>query len=84
MASWLACGAPGWRPSRLGALIAARFAELTVAAATELLAAAPVAYARVNTAQPQLAARGRWHRSARLQARCLRSPRPAWSTRRRA
>lgn len=50
----------------LGALISARFAELTAAAATELLAAVPVAYARVNTmaevwAHPQLAARGRWH-----------------------
>ena len=50
----------------LGALIAARFAELTAAEATALLAAVPVAYARVNTmaevwAHPQLAARGRWH-----------------------
>ena len=50
----------------LGALIAARFAELTVAEATALLAAVPVAYARVNTMaevweHPQLAARGRWH-----------------------
>ncbi len=50
----------------LGAIIAARFAELTAAAATELLAAVPVAYARVNTmaevwAHPQLAARDRWH-----------------------
>jgi crotonobetainyl-CoA:carnitine CoA-transferase CaiB-like acyl-CoA transferase len=50
----------------LGEVIAARFAELTAAAATELLAAVPVAFARVNTmaevwAHPQLAARGRWH-----------------------
>ena len=50
----------------LGALIAARFAELTAAEAIALLAAVPVAYARVNTmaevwAHPQLAARGRWH-----------------------
>jgi len=50
----------------LGPLIAARFAELTVAEATALLAAVPVAYARVNTMaevweHPQLAARGRWH-----------------------
>jgi crotonobetainyl-CoA:carnitine CoA-transferase CaiB-like acyl-CoA transferase len=50
----------------LGDLIAARFAQLTVAEATELLAAVPVAYARVNTmaevwAHPQLAARDRWH-----------------------
>ena len=50
----------------LGELIAARFAELTTAAATELLAAVPVAFARVNSmaevwAHPQLAARGRWH-----------------------
>jgi crotonobetainyl-CoA:carnitine CoA-transferase CaiB-like acyl-CoA transferase len=50
----------------LGELIAARFAELTAAAATELLAAVPVAFARVNSmadvwAHPQLAARGRWH-----------------------
>jgi itaconate CoA-transferase len=50
----------------LGALIAARFAELSVAEAAALLASVPVAYARVNTmaevwAHPQLAARGRWH-----------------------
>jgi itaconate CoA-transferase len=50
----------------LGRLIAARFAQLTTAEATELLAAVPVAYARVNTmaevwAHPQLAARDRWH-----------------------
>ena len=50
----------------LGALIATRFAELTAAEAIALLAAVPVAYARVNTmaevwAHPQLAARGRWH-----------------------
>ena len=50
----------------LGALIAARFAELTAAEAIALLAAVPVAYARVNTMaevweHPQLAARGRWH-----------------------
>ena len=73
----------------LGALIAARFAELTAAAATELLAAVPVAYARVNTmaevwAHPQLAARGRWHEVDTPAARCPRSPRPASSTRRRA
>jgi crotonobetainyl-CoA:carnitine CoA-transferase CaiB-like acyl-CoA transferase len=50
----------------LGEIISAQFAELTAAAAAELLAAVPVAYARVNTmadvwAHPQLAARGRWH-----------------------
>lgn len=50
----------------LGRIIAARFAELTAEEATQLLAAVPVAYARVNTmaevwAHPQLAARGRWH-----------------------
>ncbi|WP_033293614.1 CaiB/BaiF CoA transferase family protein [Amycolatopsis jejuensis] len=50
----------------LGALIAARFAELTSARAVELLAAVPVAHARVNSLEevwkhPQLAARGRWH-----------------------
>ena len=50
----------------LGALIATRFAALTAAEAIALLAAVPVAYARVNTmaevwAHPQLAARGRWH-----------------------
>ena len=50
----------------LGALISARFAELTSAEAIGLLAAVPVANARVNTLDevwehPQLAARGRWH-----------------------
>lgn len=50
----------------LGALIAARFAELTSAEAIERLSAVPVANARVNTLaevwdHPQLAARGRWH-----------------------
>ncbi|MGW7277261.1 CaiB/BaiF CoA transferase family protein [Streptomyces sp. NPDC054844] len=50
----------------LGALIAARFAELTSAEAIERLSAVPVASARVNTLaevwdHPQLAARGRWH-----------------------
>ncbi|AZM44635.1 CoA transferase [Streptomyces sp. WAC 06738] len=50
----------------LGALIAARFAELTGAEAVELLAAVPVAHARVNSLadvwrHPQLAARNRWH-----------------------
>ncbi|GAA5211500.1 CaiB/BaiF CoA transferase family protein [Streptomyces thinghirensis] len=50
----------------LGALIAARFAELTSAEAMERLSAVPVASARVNTLaevwdHPQLAARGRWH-----------------------
>ncbi|MEJ1201448.1 MULTISPECIES: CaiB/BaiF CoA-transferase family protein [unclassified Streptomyces] len=50
----------------LGALIAARFAELTSAEAMERLSAVPVASARVNTlaevwGHPQLAARGRWH-----------------------
>ncbi|AXB44709.1 CaiB/BaiF CoA transferase family protein [Amycolatopsis albispora] len=50
----------------LGALVSARFAELTAAEAMDLLAAIPVAHARVNTmaevwAHPQLAARGRWH-----------------------
>ncbi|MFA3875286.1 CaiB/BaiF CoA transferase family protein [Streptomyces sp. MMCC 100] len=53
----------------LGALIAARFAELTSAEAIELLSAVPVANARVNTLtevwdHPQLAARGRWHEVA--------------------
>lgn len=48
----------------LGALIAARFAELTGAEALELLGAVPVANARVSTLaevweHPQLAARGR-------------------------
>lgn len=50
----------------LGAIISARFGELTGAQAAELLAAVPVAHARVNTMadvweHPQLAARGRWH-----------------------
>ncbi|AKZ56229.1 Dehydratase [Streptomyces ambofaciens ATCC 23877] len=50
----------------LGAIVAARFAELTSTAAIDLLAAVPVASARVNTldevwAHPQLAARGRLH-----------------------
>ncbi|AUH44389.1 CaiB/BaiF CoA transferase family protein [Streptomyces sp. CMB-StM0423] len=50
----------------LGALIAARFAELTGAEAVELLTAVPVAHARVNSLadvwhHPQLAARNRWH-----------------------
>jgi crotonobetainyl-CoA:carnitine CoA-transferase CaiB-like acyl-CoA transferase len=50
----------------LGAIIAARFAELTGAEAAALLEAVPVAHADVNTmadvwAHPQLAARGRWH-----------------------
>ncbi|MFB6550219.1 CaiB/BaiF CoA transferase family protein [Streptomyces sp. NPDC056405] len=50
----------------LGALIAARFAELTSTEALERLSAVPVAGARVNTLaevwdHPQLAARGRWH-----------------------
>jgi crotonobetainyl-CoA:carnitine CoA-transferase CaiB-like acyl-CoA transferase len=50
----------------LGAIIAARFAELTGTEAAALLAAVPVAHACVNTmaevwAHPQLAARGRWH-----------------------
>ncbi|MEV5013805.1 CaiB/BaiF CoA-transferase family protein [Streptomyces sp. NPDC053780] len=48
----------------LGAIVAARFAELTGAEAIELLGAVPVANARVNTLadvweHPQLAARGR-------------------------
>jgi len=51
---------------RLGAIIAARFKELTGAEAAAQLAAVPVAHANVNTmadvwAHPQLAARGRWH-----------------------
>lgn len=51
----------------LGAIIAARFKELTGDEAAALLAAVPVAHADVNTmaevwAHPQLAARGRWHR----------------------
>ncbi|NYI99073.1 itaconate CoA-transferase [Streptomonospora nanhaiensis] len=50
----------------LGAVISARFAELSGDEATALLAAIPVAYARVNGLadvwrHPQLAARGRWH-----------------------
>ncbi len=50
----------------LGALIAARFAELPGDEATRRLAAVPVAHARVNSLaevweHPQLAARGRWH-----------------------
>ncbi|PSK99955.1 crotonobetainyl-CoA:carnitine CoA-transferase CaiB-like acyl-CoA transferase [Murinocardiopsis flavida] len=50
----------------LGAVIAARFAELPSEDAAALLAAIPVAHARVNTLaevwrHPQLAARGRWH-----------------------
>jgi crotonobetainyl-CoA:carnitine CoA-transferase CaiB-like acyl-CoA transferase len=50
----------------LGEIIAARFAELTGAEATALLAAVPVAHAQVNAmadvwAHPQLTARGRWH-----------------------
>ncbi|WP_164419653.1 CaiB/BaiF CoA transferase family protein [Streptomyces salinarius] len=50
----------------LGALIAARFAELTADEAIGLLDAVPVANARVNTLaevweHPQLAARGRLH-----------------------
>lgn len=53
----------------LGALIAARFAELTGEEATRALAEVPVAHARVNSMHdvwqhPQLAARGRWHRVA--------------------
>ncbi|WP_432082354.1 CaiB/BaiF CoA transferase family protein [Streptomyces sp. WAC 04229] len=53
----------------LGALVAARFAELTSAEAIELLGAVPVAGARVNTLaevweHPQLAARGRRHEVA--------------------
>lgn len=50
----------------LGPLITARFAELTGDEAVALLAAIPVASARVNSLaevweHPQLAARGRWH-----------------------
>ncbi|MBK1787740.1 CaiB/BaiF CoA transferase family protein [Prauserella cavernicola] len=53
----------------LGAILRARFAELTSDAAMELLASVPVAHARVNTLaevwrHPQLAARGRWHEVA--------------------
>ncbi|MEU6448152.1 CaiB/BaiF CoA-transferase family protein [Streptomyces sp. NPDC046979] len=53
----------------LGAIVAARFAELTSAEAIELLGAVPVASARVNTLaevweHPQLAARGRLHEVA--------------------
>lgn len=52
---------------RLGAVIAARFAQLTGEQATGALAEVPVAFARVNTMRdvwehPQLAARDRWHR----------------------
>ena len=54
---------------QLGAVIAARFAQLSGEQATRALADVPVAHARVNTMQdvwdhPQLAARGRWHRVA--------------------
>ena len=54
---------------QLGALIAARFAQLTGEEATQALADVPVAHARVNTMHdvwdhPQLAARDRWHRVA--------------------
>jgi itaconate CoA-transferase len=54
------------RRESLGAIIAARFRELTGAEAVALLAAVPVAHGHVNTmadvwAHPQLAARGRWH-----------------------
>ncbi|MFG3258683.1 CaiB/BaiF CoA transferase family protein [Streptomyces sp. NPDC048172] len=50
----------------LGEIVSGRFAELTGTEAVELLAAVPVASARVNTLDevwhhPQLAARGRWH-----------------------
>jgi itaconate CoA-transferase len=50
----------------LGAVIRKRFAELTSTEAMELLAAIPVAHARVNTLpevweHPQLVARERWH-----------------------
>ncbi|WP_150255687.1 CaiB/BaiF CoA transferase family protein [Nocardiopsis deserti] len=50
----------------LRAVIAGRFAELGGDEATSLLAAIPVAHARVNSLaevwrHPQLAARGRWH-----------------------
>jgi itaconate CoA-transferase len=50
----------------LGAIISQRFDALTSAEAIDLLAAIPVAYARVNSVaevwdHPQLAARGRWH-----------------------
>jgi len=53
----------------LGAIIGARFKELSGAEAAALLEAVPVAHANVNTmaevwAHPQLAARGRWHRVA--------------------
>ncbi|WP_435272325.1 CaiB/BaiF CoA transferase family protein [Streptomyces parvulus] len=53
----------------LGAVVAARFAELTSAEAIALLGAVPVANARVNTVaevwdHPQLAARGRLHEVA--------------------
>jgi itaconate CoA-transferase len=50
----------------LGAIIAARFVQLSGDEAVALLASVPVAHARVNTMaqvweHPQLAARGRWH-----------------------
>jgi crotonobetainyl-CoA:carnitine CoA-transferase CaiB-like acyl-CoA transferase len=50
----------------LDAVISQRFAALTSVEAMDLLAAIPVAYARVNSVaevwdHPQLAARGRWH-----------------------
>ena len=53
----------------LGARIAERFAALSDDEATAMLAAIPVAYARVNSMSdvwehPQLAARGRWHQIA--------------------
>jgi crotonobetainyl-CoA:carnitine CoA-transferase CaiB-like acyl-CoA transferase len=51
----------------LGAVIAERFAAMTGDEATGILAAIPIAYARVNSMRevwehPQLVARGRWHR----------------------
>ena len=53
----------------LGAIIAARFTELSGTQAADLLEAVPVAHAHVNTmadvwAHPQLAARRRWHEVA--------------------
>lgn len=53
----------------LGARIPERFAALSDDEATAMLAAIPVAYARVNSMSdvwehPQLAARGRWHQIA--------------------
>ena len=53
----------------LGAIIAARFRELSGNQAADLLEAVPVAHAGVNTvadvwAHPQLATRGRWHEVA--------------------